>query len=500
MLAPLGTPLTREQARHLLGRATFSTNPARLDAIQGRRAEDVVREWMGAPRNSWFLRDPTWLHKLYPPAGATNEEVTAFLDQDAYYVREVRTAWMKELLQGDLRNRMALFWHNHFVTDVRKYRYASLAFRYVRLLQSFAFGDFRRFVKAVTTEGAMLYYLDGRFSTDDAPNENYARELLELFTMGPYDHEGRPNYTQSDVVEASRALTGWRMDVRASWSASHAAWAFDSGSKTVFGRTGPFDASALVDLVFEERSAQVARFISRKLIAEFVHTDPDDDAVDSLAEVFRNSGFSIEETLAALLGSAYFFEAGFRGVRVKSPVELLAGPFSMGNGPVSDELSLAALRKADEQEQVLLAPPNVAGWPGHHTWLNTDLMPRRWTHSDWAAAVVLSHAEWQDRARSLTADSSHPAVDFAVRLAQDFFAMGLEHVSVPVIDEPFGGDLDSYPLPESLLEGPEVHRNLVKLFLAGLPWYEWEPSSYQGLAQILNYVRELARLPEYQLC
>jgi uncharacterized protein (DUF1800 family) len=470
-----------------------------VEAITGRVAADVIREWMAEPRDSWFLRDPAWMTTLYPPSGASAEEVRAFLDTNNYYIQEVRTVWMQELLTGGLRGRMTLFWHNHFVTDFRKYRYAPLAVRYVRLLQSAAFGFLPHFAKQMGREGAMLYYLDGRYSTRTAPNENYARELLELFTMGPSEDDGTPNYTQSDIREAARALTGHRMNVREQFGSYFQSSLHDRDQKTIFGQTGNFDDVDFVDLVFRERSDQVARFIARKLIRELVQVDPERTVVDALAERFKAADFNIGEALVALLGSSYFFDNRVMGVRVKEPVEMMALQASLGGVAPGFAVAQRALSTADELGQSLLAPPNVAGWPGDHAWLNTDLLPRRWAASEWMAGYALTAAQWRQLVSEWTSASSYPAVDFPIRLAETVLAPPLEHVSIPELDEPFAGDLSRSPLPDDFLNGPQQHINLVKLFLAGSPWYEWNPLSDVGITRIVSFLRELARLPEYQL-
>lgn len=499
MLTPLTTPLTRTQARHLLRRAAFSANPGAIEAATGRLAGDVAREWTSALQNSWFLREPAWMGTMYPPSGAPNDDVRAFLDTNDYYREEVRYAWMGELLRGGLRNRMALFWHNHFVTDYRKYRYAPLAFRYVRLLQSSAFGRLPQLVKQMGREGSMLYYLDGRYSTRTAPNENYARELLELFTMGPTDDAGRPNYSQEDIREAARALTGWRMNVRAAWTPYNQRSLTDRDTKTIFGKTGYFDDEDLVDLIFEERAVQVARFIARKLLRELLHLEPEAEAVSALADAFIAGDFNIGVMLETLLSSEYFYDERFAGARVKEPIEMMALHMSLSDEAPSPAVTTAIVRSADDLGQALLAPPNVAGWPGHHAWLNTDLLPRRWTAAEFVAGYIMTAEQWKGLVAEWSGGELYPAVDFPIKLAETLLAVPLEHASIPEVDEPFAGDLVRSPLPDDFLTGPAHRVNLVKLFLADTPWYEWNPQSNQGVIRIVNFVRELSQLPEFQL-
>ncbi|NNE70112.1 MAG: DUF1800 family protein [Rhodothermales bacterium] len=499
VLHPLTTPLTPAQARHLLRRACFSADPARIEDITGRVPGEVVREWVSAPVDSWFLLDPSWMGRYYPPSGASNDEVQSFLQASAYYVEEVRTEWMSEILSGSFRARVALFWHDHFVTDVRKYRYGALAFRYAQLLVLSAFGDFRQFVRSVSVNGAMLYYLDGRYNTRSAPNENFARELMELFTMGQVNRSGQENYTQEDIREGARALTGWRMNVRSSWRGYLASGNFDAGTKTFLGRTGRLTVNDVVDVIFEERREQVAEFISAKLVAEFVHPEAEADLLDAAAAHLLAVDFDIGEFLTGLLGSEAFFDQKYCGTRIRNPIELVATQISLTRS-ASEAAAAGAKRFTDEVGQTLLAPPNVAGWTGHKAWLNTDLLPRRWRTSEWIAGLVTSRdGVGHLLERLLPADSTHPALDVALAIAETVFAVDLEHVSIPEPDEPFAGDLDQAPLPDDFLNGPAWRQNLLKLFLDGTPWYEWNPASDLGRVQVMNYVRQLSQLPEYQL-
>ncbi|MDE2996243.1 MAG: DUF1800 family protein [Bacteroidota bacterium] len=494
--------MTASQARHRLRRACSNADPGRVEDMTGQTARAVVEGWLAEPLATALIPAPYWLTRYYPPTGASDEDIQAFNNDNQYYVQEVAEMWLEDLLSGSLRARMTLFWHNHFVTDVRKYRYGALAHQYVQRLTLGALGNFKALTRGFVTDGSMLYYLDGRFNRRSAPNENFARELFELFTMGPQDEDGNLNYTQQDIVEAARALTGWSMNVRASWDSFKSAGNFDSGEKTIFGQTGNFNHRDVINLIFTERSASVASYLARTLLEEFLYADPPRELIDDVAERVLAHDFAIGPVMADLLSSEVFFHVQFMGVRIKSPMEYLLLDVSSfkGNPPKNSQLRQALIARLSGLGQTMLSPPNVAGWPGHHAWLSTDSLPARWNAADSFLnstatgvdyGVVMNHY--------VDSSDSHPAVSIALKLAESVFAVPLEYVEVPEIDQPFEGNLDQFPLPDELLSGPAHHINLVKLFLGSTPWYEWDPSAPTAWVMVRNYIVTLSKYPEYQL-
>lgn len=500
MLSDMNSPLTKRQASHLLRRACACADPERVSAAVGRTPREVVDEWLSEPLSTSLIPGPNWLHRLYPPTGASNDEVRAFLEDNQYYVQEVRERWMRDLLTGTLRSRMTLFWHNHFVTDVRKYRYGTLAYNYVQRLTLGALGDFRAMARSFVVDGSMLYYLDGRFNRKNAPNENFARELLELFTMGPFDRNGQPNYTQEDIVQAARAFTGWTMNVRSTWLSAKSPGNFDAGEKTIFGRTGNFDHDDVIDLIFEERRDQIAWYMAGKLLEEFVYAEPDESVIEDLALRILEHDFHMGPILSDLLASTAFFEPHCEGVRIKSPVEYLLMDISAYRGSPSHDRLASLTATLSNLGQELLSPPNVAGWPGHHAWLSTDSLPERWNSADYFLNTETTGIDYEEVVdKYVEQGATHPAVSLAINLAESVFAVPLSLIEVPEVDQPFEGDLDAFPLPAELLNGPTQQVNLVKHFLGSVPWYEWDPASATAWIMVRNYMVALSKYPEYQL-
>ena len=358
------------------------------------------------------------------------------------------------MVRGGLREKLTLFWHDHVVTERDAYFLTIMTFQYVSLLRAHALGDFREFVIQVGIDPAMLVYLNGRLSTSHEPNENYARELLELFTMGQFDAEGQANYPQADIGELPRALTGWQVDY-ATFVTRYSYSRGDGTEKEIFGRRGKFDYRGVHDLIFEERSRQIADFLARKLYREFVYVTPNDEVVTALADILLAGGFEITPAVEAILSSQHFCGDEVIGSQVKSPVALFIGMLKeLGHvAPSQDGLNCigAGLRNLDQR---LLDPPNVAGWPGHRTWISTSSLPARWSELEFLVRGGIAGYAYNlvPLAREIL-DSEAPlvAVMAPVRLAEHSISAPLSELSLDP-PEAFAGDLESHPIPVEIME------------------------------------------------
>jgi uncharacterized protein (DUF1800 family) len=235
------------------------------------------------------------------------------------------------------------------------------------LLRKNALGNFAGLLHAVSKDPAMLIYLDSANSRKGTPNENFAREVMELFTLG----EG--HYGEVDIKEAARAFTGWSIEPETGeykWRP----FFHDDGQKTVFGRTGNFDGDAVLDVLLAQPAC--ADYISTKLWKEFISPDPDPAQIKYIAHEFRASGYDIKTALRALFNSDAMYAPQNRGVLVKSPVDLVVGTLHRFQFTVPDPLPFAL--NLGQLGQNLFAPPNVKGWPGGETWINsTTLLARK---------------------------------------------------------------------------------------------------------------------------
>ncbi len=489
-------PLDRRTAAHLLRRTGFGAAPDQLETLIGASPEATVDALVDAAIDRPLPERPDWYDTPLPA-----RLDRAYFAQNSLRLLEYRSQWIGELIAGGLREKMALFWHNHFVTDTEVYVHARLAYGYLNLIRKHALGDFKQFVYDMGLNLAMLIYLDGTSNTRIAPNENYARELLELFTTSPEDQNGQPNYTEADIREMARALTGYVADLR-EFRARFFDNRFDDGEKTFLGRTGAFRYADVVDIVFEERTDALAHFICAKLYKAFVYAAPAPEIVDELAEIFIDNNFQIAPVLRTLLKSAHFFDQEVHGARIKGPIEMMVGMLiEMHDTPDPDLYGLWAA-SGQVLGQFLLSPPNVAGWPGHHGWMNTQSVATRWHTTD-----LLLFGPRNQNPVDLTAlaerlhDPTDDAAAFTLptRLAEHFFAIDLEILDIADIEDDFAGDLVNNPLPDALLNAAPHVQNLAKMMLGPVPWYEWDLYADGAAQRLRTYVRTLALLPEFHL-
>jgi uncharacterized protein (DUF1800 family) len=324
---------------------------------------------------------------LKPPARTVSEQqVLDGLRQgvlDSGDVDRLKAWWVYRILFGPdpLREKLALFWHGHFATSNRKVGNIAQMLRQNELLTRHALGGFAELLQGIIGDPAMLVWLDGAGSKKEKPNENFAREFLELFTLG------LGPYTEKDVREAARAFTGWTLeDGEARFlDADH-----DSGRKTFLKQTGPWKPADVVRITLEQPAC--AEFLCRKLYRFFVseHDEPK-DLLRPLAEELRAKEYDIGHVLGVILRSQPFYASSVCRQRIKGPVEFSAGLLRMLEVP-RDQVRLLALALAcDRQGQELFAPPSVKGWDGGKTWLNSATLLER---ANWGNDVVWGNADF----------------------------------------------------------------------------------------------------------
>lgn len=417
-----------------------------------------------------------------PPywGGWTMDEYANNPDPNLVFIHrdELRRRWLGEMLDEGIRAKMALFWHNHFVTELDVYGCNAFLWSYFSMIHDYAFGNFRIFAREMGKTGAMLVYLNGNVSVADEPNENYARELLELFTMGESN-----GYTQADIVDMARALTGWqatdyRCDPPFYESALH-----DNLPKTIFGQTSNYGFTTAHNLVFSARAQQVSHFIAGKLYKHFVYQNIDNQVISGLAQTFRDNNWELLPMLKQLFKSEHFFEESFMSVCHKDPLEAMLNIYKAAGTPAS----LVATDRWDaigywayELGQEVFNPPNVAGWKGYRNWINESTLAARWNYSSavayWLTTEETSRENLRSLAQTLTNDSNDPALITAA-LVEFFMGQTLEplHLQSAVIYFKAG-------IPDNY-------------FLDGSWNLYWDEAPYQ----VVNLLYYLVKLPEFQL-
>ena len=345
----LSTTDTRKMA-HLLRRAGFGARPT---------------EWTDyAKRGVAGTTD----HLLHPETVADPFDPLLHSIQGDYVdfddIGSLRKWWMYRMSHTPrpLEEKMTLFWHNHFATANYKVDNPRWMWQQNQVFRTHALGNFRTMLQAVSRDPAMLVWLDGAENRKGRPNENYGRELLELFTMGVGN-----GYTEKDVKEAARAFTGWRFD-RDTATFKFDAGQHDDGVKTFLGQTGAFNGDDILDIVVKHPAT--ADFVCTKLFKYFVHETPSPADIAPLAKTYFNSGYDIRAVMASILTSPTFYSEAAYHSKIKNPTEFtvtalrtLDAPFSAANNNL-----LSATRTMGQE---LFSPPNVKGWPGGKTWMNT---------------------------------------------------------------------------------------------------------------------------------
>ncbi|PQJ21934.1 DUF1800 family protein [Tenacibaculum sp. SG-28] len=272
-------------------------------------------------------------------------------------------AWLDRILNPTelLREKMTLFWANHFVCEDK---YVLFAQRYNNTLRENALGDFKSFVKVISKEPAMLKYLNNKQNKKRSPNENFARELLELFTLG------QGNYTERDIKECARAFTGYNHTIHGDFilHKKHQ----DQGLKTFMGQTGYYDGDAIIDIIVSQK--QCARFICNKIYQYFVNEKICEHHIDEMIAVFYPS-YNIESLMRFVLSSEWFYSENNIGSKIKSPIELIAGIHTTVPFDLTNKKQGMLLQKL--LGQVLLFPPNVAGWKGGRSWIDSNTIVTR---------------------------------------------------------------------------------------------------------------------------
>jgi uncharacterized protein (DUF1800 family) len=418
-------PWDARKAEHLLNRAGFGGTPEEVQAMvdlgfEGAVHRIVLYEGIRDP-----LTPPAWLDRPLevnlpegparrrPPAQTIQPDPAAPAPGPAMEARvpreqlqrarqllmranrgrieELRAWWLDRMVRSPrpLEEKMTLFWHGHFATQATRVRIPQMIHAHLDLLRRNATGSFRELVLGVSRDPAMLVYLDNNRNRREQPNENYARELMELFTLGV------GHYTETDVKEAARAFTGWSMGVQGERGRRAAgpmlqlriaageakptfmfrpAW-HDDGEKQFLGQRGRFDGDDIVRILLEQ--PRCAEFICAKLVRAFVDEErPRPELVAALADVMRREDYQLKPVLEALFTSRDFYADDVIAGQIKSPVQLVVGAMKQLRAEVEPPVALnLALR---QMGQLPLDPPNVAGWDGGKHWINTTTLLARY--------------------------------------------------------------------------------------------------------------------------
>jgi uncharacterized protein (DUF1800 family) len=496
-LAPYAGKWEFAQAAHLLRRATFGPSYAQINDVvkQGMKATVdqllKVNPLPSPPINLDYTTDPqvpvgsTWIDAPY--SRDANNQVTHI-----NYRANSLAAWTLDNVLNEgisVREKMTLFWHNHFATnqqDDPKFNYA-----YMNTLRANALGNFKDLVKKITVDPNMLRFLNGNQNTRTAPNENFARELLELFTIGKGVQAGPgdyTNYTETDIKEIAKALTGWRdqgyrsTDPAVKMSAVFRPTSHDTTTKKLSARFGGVEIpngnekeyETVVDIIFTK--AEVARYISRKLYRWFVYykisAAAETEVIEPLAKILIDNKFEIIPALRALLSSQHFFDSLNLGPMIKNPIDFSLGLIKQVglNWPAVQATKYSYLnnlfRTVAQQQMIYFNPPDVAGWKAYYQepayyriWINATTLNNRMIYTNRLSNAGLN-------------------IGATVRLNVLDFVKSLSKPSDPNV---LISDMVKVLLPQGLTDAQMAILN--DTLLGQLPDYEWTVEYNQYLAK-----------------
>jgi len=503
-------------AAHLFRRTTYGVSYEILKEYGSKSLDaslDVLFQPLGPPPpplNISYEDDPD------VPIGVTWVDKGVSQNVNGYRTASLR-GWSFELmLTGSLniREKMTMFWHNHFVTaDINDPRYS---YKYIDLLRSNALGNFKQLTKEVTIDPAMLNYLNGRDNTKQAPNENYARELMELFTLGKGISAGPGDYTtytEEDVKEVAKVLTGW-VDVRANLPirSQFNLVRHDTTTKKLSHRfngatinnAGAEEYKNLIDIIFQKE--EVSLFIARKFYRWFLHYNIDDsiekDIIIPLAKIIRDNNYEIAPALKTLLASEHFFDTCIIGGIIKNPIDFLLNPLNQFNvvyptDPVLKYRVLGGLYQTTFAMQMgMYQAPSVAGWQAfyqtpsyYRLWLNATSLPTRKLYTDGVASTGLPFGTYRLQLNAINTLDKFPDPSDTDK----------------VIDE-FSLILMSKPLAQNqitVLKGLLVAGTGTNSWTTLYNTYKADPTNETKKAPIVNRLRALIvymmRMPEYHL-
>jgi uncharacterized protein (DUF1800 family) len=384
MLTPL--PSSRwdyDAAGHLLVRAGFGGSPAEIQELTDCGLQQGIEKLLtsvptqpAAP--TWAY--PTSLKDLFDQIrlAATPEEKVqarqAFNKANREQMAELIQWWTQQMTdtKAPLQEKMTLFWHGHFATSAIKVRPAYKMWLQNQTLRTHALGNFGALTKAISRDPAMLVWLDLVSSHKENPNENFARELMELFTLG----EG--HYTESDIKESAKAFTGYRIDP-IEQSFRFVSNQFDPSIKVFMQKTGPWTGDQIIDIVLEQ--PQCARFIVNKVWRFFAYEDPDPSLIDALATRFRQAQYETKPLLRTIFNSEEFYSERATVAIIKSPVQYLVQARRSLGVYAPEGRALENIYR--QLGQIPFYPPNVKGWDGGKSWINTGTLAYRYQLARW---------------------------------------------------------------------------------------------------------------------
>ncbi|MCY1662723.1 DUF1800 domain-containing protein [Chryseobacterium sp. SL1] len=373
--------------KHLLWRAGFGPGINQLEDLHKKDIKSLMND---------LFKEETFLYVNYdtPDIAETgdymmNDQTPAEKKKEMQKIsrqqnEELNLNFLDKMVNSkeQMREKMAFFWHGHFASRVVNPKFNR---QILNVIRKNALGNFKDLLFEVSQAPAMLNFLNNQQNKKDHPNENFAREVMELFTMG------RGNYTEKDIRECARAFTGWGSDKEGNFKERKNL--HDEGAKTLLGKTGNFTGTDVLNIILEEKAT--AKFITTKIYKFFVNENVDENIVKSLSESFYQSGYDIKKLMMDIFSGSWFYDKKNIGSRIKSPIELMAGMMRSLPMTIQNPENLIVYQKL--LGQMLLYPPNVSGWPNGKSWIDSStLMLRLQIPQIWSGLRPLDYRPKED--------------------------------------------------------------------------------------------------------
>ena len=396
-------PWNTSKIKHVYRRLGFGASQDQIDTALALSPDEFIDALVDNATSLPATPTPFWgYYNIYDFADIQTENP------------EYTTAWRlqtgNDLINENLRGRLTFFWMNHFVTEYEAYEYSPYLFQYYNVLQEHAIGNFKTLLREIGINSTMLYYLNGFQNTNVEPNENYAREFYELFTLG----EGN-GYTQNDIVYTAQALTGYNH-----WDEIGGQIYFDSstffnGTKNIFGQTGNWGYDDVINILFQEKADEVAFYICSKLYKYFVSPAIDDlveqSVIRPLAQTLIDNDFELAPMLKQLFKSEHFFDEESLGVIIKSPFDVILNFVNETEFFYNDPIMDAFIYFASLFGQDMYDPLDVSGWQRDEDWVNTSTLTGRWQFFDLYLDFLLDNGfadTLRNFAKNLSNNSNDP--------------------------------------------------------------------------------------------
>jgi uncharacterized protein (DUF1800 family) len=471
----------QQKVQHLFWRAGFGASPSQIKAAAKQPLAQLVRQLF---KDSQAIapiqivqREPhaelKALKKTLRSQEMSKEEKRAELKELVVERREtigqLNNTWVEAMAssQAALREKMTLFWHNHFAC---RSKLATFVQNQNNTLRQHALGHFGDLLMAISKDAAMLQFLNNQQNRKKSPNENFARELMELFALG------RGHYTEQDVKEAARAFTGWGFNLQGQFvfrENQH-----DDGTKTIFGKTGRFVGEDVIEMLLS--TPQTAQHIAAKIYRYFVNERVNPTHVASMAQRFYKSNYDIADLMQYVFEAEWFYETTNVGAQIKSPVELLTGMQRQLGVRFDDKKPVLYVQKA--LGQMLFFPPNVAGWPGGQNWIDSTTLLTRMQ----LPRVILNNENLNLRIKDNgDANEEQPQ-------RKDSF-------SVSVNWQSFANNFNEYP-DSQLVEVLASYLIQVPVSRAALLKIQTETKATARPELVQKLTTKLLSFPEYQVC